>query len=150
MIKHVNNGKCPKCALIFDKYKGFHPGLRAWFEGVQLAHPEAHVSSAGRGKLEQELFFKQGSSRAKYGQSAHNYNAAIDIFKLHMNGAEWPKPWFTDVVGAAVKKLNENPSDFKLKWYGEPGSKFYELPHVEIKDWASLPLPLVEPLAVIA
>lgn len=143
--KHINNGACPKCAELFDKFKGFHAGLREWFEEIQAKHPEAHISCAGRGRADQELFFKQGSSKAKFGQSAHNFNAALDIFKLHMNGAEWPREWFKSVVAPAVKAHNENPdSVFKLNWYGEPGAKFYELPHVEIKDWPTLTLSRVE------
>ena len=25
-----------------------------------------------------------------------------------------------------------------LNWYGMPGSKFYELPHIEVKNWKDL------------
>jgi hypothetical protein len=144
--KHTNNGKCKKCELIFNRYPGFHPGLKNWFFQLQANYPEAHISDAGRGKATQEEYFKKGSSKAHYGQSSHNFNAAIDIFKLHINGAEWPRDWFKAVVKVAIDAHNA-VATFKIKWYGEPGSKFYELPHCEVDGWKNDPtLTLVEPL----
>jgi hypothetical protein len=134
-VRHVNTGRCPKCAEIFDRFV-HHAGLRAWFEGLQVGTPEAHISCAGRGKADQDAAKKAGTSKAGWGQSAHNYGLAIDIFKLHLSmGAEWPKDWFAAHVAPAIKAQNEAGSQFQLTWYGSPGSSFYELPHVEIKDW---------------
>lgn len=156
--KHLNTGNCEKCIELFDKYPGFHPGLRGWFTGLQLCFPDAHISCAGRGKYLQELYFKQGSTRAHWMESAHNYNLAIDIFRLTPTGAEWGPTWFRNVVGAAVKAHNEPDTankisailmkvglDFKIKWYGDPDSRFFELPHCEVDGWKSRPdLTLVE------
>lgn len=136
-VKHLNNGDCPKCELIFNKYPGFHEGLKAWFKDIQKNHPEAHISAAGRGKADQEEFFKKGTSNAHYGQSSHNYGLAIDIFKLHDSGAEWPKEWFTAVVRLAVITNNKDGA-FKINWYGEPGSPYYELPHCEVANFKEL------------
>lgn len=139
-VRHINNGRCPKCAQIFDRYP-HHAGLRAWFEGLQSGLPEAHISCAGRGKADQEAAKKSGTSNAGWLQSSHNFGLAIDIFKLHLAmGAEWPKEWFKAHVAPAIKAQNEDAdADFKLTWYGSPGSAYYELPHVEIKDWKKLP-----------
>jgi len=142
--KHANDGKCSKCELIFNRYPGFHEGLKAWFVQLQASHPEAHISDAGRGKLAQEEYFKKGTSKAHYGQSSHNFGAGLDIFKLHINGAEWPKDWFNTVVKPAIDAHNA-AADFKIKWYGAPGSAFYELPHCEVADWKTKNLKLVEP-----
>lgn len=142
--KHLNDGKCEKCLLIFDRYPGFHQGLKNWFIQIQASNPEAHISGAGRGKLEQEEYFVKKTSNAHYGQSAHNFNAAVDIFRLHQNGAEWPKTWFTDIVKPAIEAHNAAAS-FKIKWYGMPGSAFYELPHCEVDGWKTMGLNLVEP-----
>lgn len=144
-MKHVNNGNCDKCDEVLDRYPGFHEGLRLWFKAMQKKHPDAHTSCGGRGKADQEDAFIKGTSRAHYGQSAHNYNLAIDIFRLTLNGAEWPRLWFRDVVGTAVIKNNADP-DRKLviTWYGMPGSKFFELPHCEVESWKSVPHALVE------
>lgn len=132
--RHTNNGKCEKCELIFNRYPGFHQGIKDWFFEIQKNHPEAHISAAGRGKLEQEEYYKKGTSKAHYGQSGHNYNAAIDIFKLYIGGVEWPKSWFDAVIKPAIDAHNAVAS-FKIKWYGAPGSKFYELPHCELENF---------------
>lgn len=128
-VRHVNNGDCPKCEEIFARYPGCHPLLLDWFTQLQKRFPDAHISCAGRGKKDQEDAKKRGASKAGYGESAHNYNMAIDIFRMHQAGAEWPKEWFAKVVG-------ENLPEW-LQWYGKPGSKFYELPHVEVLNWRS-------------
>jgi hypothetical protein len=139
MTRHLNNGRCPKCVEIFDRFPGAHQGLRTWFfQEIQKKTPDAHVSCVGRGRADQEDAFKKGTSKAQYGQSAHNYNVAIDIFKLHLNGAEWPRDWFKANVGPAVARHNQSGADFKLNWYGAPGSKFFELPHVEILNWRDI------------
>jgi hypothetical protein len=135
MAKHINDGKCAKCAEIFDRYPSFHSGLRRWFEALQAKHKDAHISNAGRGKLEQEEFFKKKVSKAHYGQSAHNYGCAIDIFQLDGNGqAAWPRGWFDAVVGFGVNVAR----DPALKWYGQKGSPYFELPHVEVANWRDL------------
>jgi hypothetical protein len=129
MSKHQNNGKCQKCHAIIDRYPGFHAGLRAWFEELQAKNPEAHVACAGRGQDDQEMLFHRKATRAHFGQSAHNYNAALDLFEM---GGETVKDiyeikWFKRVIGPNVPEW--------MEWYGKPGSKFWELPHVEVRDW---------------
>lgn len=130
MLKHENSGNCIKCDEIFNKYPGFHPGLKFWFQRLQQNNKDAHISCAGRGEIEQEACFNRGTSRAHYGQSAHNYNLAIDIFQLQDAIAVWNAGWFNKVVKPTLL-----PS---LEWYGMPGSRFYELPHVEIKGWKDM------------
>lgn len=137
--KHVNNGNCPRCDIIFDRYPGFNAYLRQWFKDLQAQHKDAHISCAGRGKKEQEEYFLKGTSKARYGQSAHNYNAAIDLFRLEQNGASWARNWFENIVLPAVKAHID-----RLNWYGLPGSPYFELPHIELRDWKKLSLKLVE------
>lgn len=142
---HLNTGNCQSCLLIINKYPNFHSGLLGWFTSLQKANPEAHVSCGGRGRVDQESDFSAGRSRAHYGQSAHNYNCALDLFRLTLQGASWDKPWFNSVIVNAVDLQNSNPSKtFDILWYGLPGSPYYELPHIEIMSWRSLGLPLVE------
>ncbi len=125
--KHINNGNCPKCDEIFDRYAGFDAGLRSWFKALQACVKDAHVACAGRGAEEQETAFKKGTSRAHFGESAHSYNLAIDIFKLHATGAEWPRSWFDAHIAPALTA--------DLEWYGAKGAAFFELPHIQIKNW---------------
>lgn len=141
-VKHENNGRCLKCMEIFDRYPGFYEPLRAWFEAFQISHPEAHISCAGRGYDDQEALYIRKATRARYGQSAHNYGAAIDIWENTGNASDiYEKTWFREVLKPRLVDW--------LNWYGEPGSKFPELPHVEVKNWRELAkrkaIKLVEP-----
>lgn len=140
-MRHQNTGACSGCVGILDRYPGFHEDLRIWFHAVQIENPDFHVSCAGRGRVEQEAAFYRGASKAHYGRSAHNWNAALDAFQLKDGKALWERPYFEEVVG-----LNLYP---RLKWYGAKDAEFYELPHIEIADWRALSekgaLQLVEP-----
>lgn len=143
--KHLNTGDCDKCDALFEAYPGFHAGLRTWFKALQKRLPDAHISQAGRGKKDQEEYFRKGTSKARYGQSSHNFNAAIDLFRLVQTGADWDKFWFEARIAPEVLSFNKDPkNDFKLNWYGSKGHAFYELPHIEVEGWKTLGLKKVE------
>lgn len=141
-LKHLNSGKCEKCIQIMDRYPGMNLDLRLWFALFQSKHPEAHISEAGRGVIEQEAAKAKGASKASFGESAHNYNCAIDMFELDGDLNIYEKEWFEKVVAPEIPEY--------LVWYGVPGSKFFELPHVELRNWKNLrdegKVKLVEPL----
>lgn len=131
MSHHKNDGDCQRCNEIFDRYPGFHQGLRNWFKQVQKNNPEAHISCAGRGKQDQEDLLRKKATRADWKESAHNWNCAIDIFEQSgdtKNIYEWP--WFVRVIEPVLT--------LDLVWYGKPGSSFFELPHVEVRNWKAL------------
>lgn len=129
-MSHTNNGKCPKCQEALDKFPGFYQPLREWFESLQAKHPEAHISEAGRGREAQELDFKHGFSKAHYGQSAHNFNCALDFFSIQPGKNIYDLEWFHDVLAKNLEPW--------LNWYGAPGAKFPEVPHVEPHGWQDL------------
>lgn len=130
MVRHLNNGACPKCLEIINKYKGFHEGLANWFKELQAKLPEAHVSHAGRGKAEQEQYKKAGTSLAGYGESPHNYNLALDIFRIASTGkAEWQKSWYIDNIFPLVPEWIMPGGNFK---------RLKDYPHFEVKAWRSL------------
>lgn len=132
-MKHTNTPTCDKCEEVLNRYPGFHPGLRTWFYTVRSSNPDAHISAAGRGKADQEAFFKAGTSKAHYGQSAHNYNAAVDFFRLTLaGGAAFDAPWYKSTIGPAALS---NPN---LRWYGQPPISFLEYPHVEVAAWRQM------------
>ena len=93
----------------------------------QAAHPEAHISCAGRGSIDQEAKRAQGRSNARFGESAHNYNCAIDMFVSLPNKGIYDLEWFTLIMAPEVPDY--------LEWYGAPGAKYSELAHVELKEW---------------
>lgn len=129
--KHLNTGRCEKCEEILNTYPGFDEGLRAWFYTFQAMHTDAHIAHAGRGRKDQEEALKKGNSKAGFGQSAHNYNAALDFFRLELGGATWQTKWFIEVVGPCAML---NP---ELVWGGNWKS-FKDYPHVELKNWKEL------------
>lgn len=142
-MRHVNSGACQKCFDIMSKYPGFYEPLGKWFFDFQKAQPEAHISCAGRGREEQETLFQSRRSRAHYGESAHNWNAALDIWENSGDIARiYEKLWFIDILQPALPSW--------IEWYGRPGAAFQELPHVQPANWKRLRdtglLALVEPM----
>lgn len=131
MIRHENNGFCKKCQIIIDTYPDFNPELREWFEELQFDHNEAHTSCAGRGRVDQESLFERGATRAHFGESAHNYNAALDLFAI-ISGENtiYPVAWFNNILSPKIPDW--------IEWYGRRGSRFYELPHVQLKNWKQM------------
>ena len=104
-------------------------------QGVELL-----VTCTRRTLEEQAALYAQGRTtpgkivtRAKPGQSAHNYGCAIDIVPL-VNGkplwqfnAKNPGPiWST--IGRIGQGLG-------LTWYGSPLAPFVEGCHLELPDW---------------
>jgi hypothetical protein len=131
-MKHENNGACERCQQIINRYANFHPQLRAWFEAFQKKVPTAHASCAGRGELDQEECLRRGASKAHWTKSAHNWNCALDIFELGGKST-------TDLYEYDWYKLNLAPNLIpEIDWYGAPGAKFPELPHVEWRGWREL------------
>lgn len=108
----------------------------------QAKHPEGHVSCAGRGYVDQEACFHKGASKAHYGESAHNYNCAIDTFVMLCGKTIYDAIWYRDVLAPTIPAF--------LSWYGAKGAPYFELPHIELRDWRRLRdskvLSLVEPV----
>lgn len=128
-VRHTNSEKCARCEHILSKYQ-VHPELLAFFYVFRAAHPDAHISASGRGELEQNEHFEKKVSKAKWGQSPHNYEPvmALDWFRLtQAGGASFDLPWFREVMNPMVKKFD------KLVHGGD--WKFKDWPHVELADW---------------
>lgn len=129
-MRHANNGKCEKCLEIINRYPLFNSSLLMWFQVFQAKYHEAHVSCAGRGKQAQEDAYNHGFSRSKWGFSAHNFNVALDLW-VNKDGLNiYDKTWFDTILAPEIPSF--------INWYGRPGSSFYELPHIEIKDWRKM------------
>lgn len=130
-MSHKNDGSCSRCIELFNHYDDFNQSLKNWFIELQRSYPEAHISCAGRGKADQEAAFSKGISRARFGESAHNYGMAIDIFvQLHGEKTIYPLDWFENVLQPNLEPW--------LEWYGAKGAVYYELPHIEIRGWKQI------------
>lgn len=152
MSKHLNNGDCPKCEEIIKTYPSFYSPMYLWFKHTQKQHPECHTSCAGRGLLQQEEEFKKKASRAHFGESAHNWNCALDLFEMQGDTKNiYEKEWFSIVITDAVENAKSICGE-ELNWYGREGAPFHELPHVEPLRWKTYKgtkIVLVEPLVLV-
>lgn len=126
---HSNDGKCSGCRAMFEKYPNFYTPLQLWFQELQEAIPTAHISEAWRDRIGQDVLWQRRATKAKFGQSSHNWGAGIDIF-CNQKGNIYPMDWFTNEIKPRVPDW--------IIWYGSPDAKFYELPHFEVKDWERL------------
>ena len=127
---HENNGACIGCINMLNAHPSFNLRLSTWFKEFQSRHPEAHISCAGRGRIEQEILYQRRATRAHYPQSAHNWGAAIDIFCNNDSITIFPVKWFYEVLRPEIS--------IGLTWYGSPGAEFYEMPHIEVSGWSEM------------
>ena len=143
--KHENVYNCLKCNEILIKFNGLHDHMYLFVNELKKLDCSAHISCASRGRVEQEVYFQRGASNARYGKSAHNYGAAVDIFRIDEKGLlSYSEAWFNKTVGKLVKEWNKAGVYEPLDWYGAKGSEFYERPHVELDNWKKLGLKLAE------
>ena len=117
-LKHLPGPNCNSCNL---KLIGAHAEIRKWFlENVKPLFPDTHVSCAWRDFKKQKEYFDNGQSKARPGQSKHNFldqygepcARALDLFKLSAEGkAEFPAEYYEEIA----RKCH----DEKIKWGGE-------------------------------
>lgn len=124
-----------------NEFPGFSVLLRDWFQRMQEFNHSFHCSDAGRGYLDQELYFQRKSSLAHYGESAHNFNCALDTFFV-IDGK------YSVDLDLYAKNIEPHIPEW-LQW-GHNWSRFKETPHFEIKAWRMLrdhgAADLVEPM----
>lgn len=129
MAKHEISPKCPKCQEML--YAGLaDPVMRQWFEDLQVQRPEVHIAYVYRNKDDQDKFFREGKSKAKFGLSPHNYMPclAIDIFFL-VNGQYYlDESW--------LKNIASNLPD-GIEWGGN-FPKFPDGPHFQRIGWIKM------------
>lgn len=97
-----------------------------------IKYVDFKVLDAQRGRAAQELAFKQGNSRAHFGQSAHNYVPAIaaDLF---------PAPYDWNNLAsfkklALVMKREAKKLGIPIAWGGD-WPKLKDMPHYELTPW---------------
>lgn len=129
MAKHDNSGACAHCLEILNKYPKFDEDLLQWFRASQAETPNFHAAEGGRGREAQEDDFDRGLSKAHYGESAHNYNCAIDTFFIVKGKYSLDESLFR-MVAIGLPSF--------IEWYGAAGAKFYERPHFEKVGWKEL------------
>lgn len=127
-LKHTNDGACKKCMEIIFSYADPYEPLIEWFVETQKQLPDMHCSEVGREKARQERMVETHRSNAHWEHSSHNWNCGMDIFRNAK--VIYDEDWFRGVFAKFVPPW--------LNWYGAIGSKFYELPHIEPRNWEAL------------
>lgn len=88
------------------------------------------VHALYRNKADQDRMYRNAVSKAKWGQSAHNFGMAADI--VHF-GRYWDltrKEW--EVIGLIGKEVARR-TNIKIEWGGD--WSFYDPAHWELADW---------------
>ncbi|MFU0507250.1 M15 family metallopeptidase [Pseudaminobacter sp. NGMCC 1.201702] len=86
-----------------------------------------------RGSLEQNRLFKAGRSKARAGESPHNYGAAVDLIHGTKAWALSPKQWA--VLGHLGKEVAAQ-AGIDVIWGGD--WKFWDPAHWELANWRSI------------
>ena len=115
------------------------PKVDAWLAACTAAGIDVLVTCTLRSNEDQAVLYAQGRTtaghivtKAKPGQSAHNFGLAIDIVPMIHGKPDWlgtsPAWHQVGVLGQAQG----------LEWYGAPGALFPELPHFTLSNWRQL------------
>lgn len=88
------------------------------------------VVQCWRSGKEQDALFVKGVTKAKAGQSAHNYGMAVDVIHFMRGWDLTRKEWA--VVGAIGKEVARK-CNLKVTWGGD--WKFWDPAHWELSDW---------------
>ena len=83
-----------------------------------------------RDQARQDMLFRQGRSKARFGASAHNYGMAVDMVHLTRFWDMSEKQWAAiAVIGKEVARKR----GLKVTWGGD--WNFYDPAHWELTDW---------------
>lgn len=107
-----------------------HPDLQQLFHEVIKTH-DCTILCGHRGQQEQEEAFRNAKSKARWGESKHNYqpSCAVDVMPYPINWADTPG---IRALAEAVK-LSAHNLNIKIRWGGDFAG-FFDGPHYELID----------------
>lgn len=119
-----------------------HPLLRKVLDEAIKTY-DFTVICGYRGRQEQEEAFRKGTSKAHFGQSAHNYNpaVAVDLIPYPFKDADWDdlekfKELARHILAAA------DAVGVPVRWGGDwnmngkiSDERFLDTPHFELHPW---------------
>lgn len=123
VLKTSTEGAHP---LILDFTRAFLKDLKA--RGFPF-FPHSFFRS---GKVQNELYH-QGVSKARAGQSAHNFGMAVDLVHYRRLWGLTEKEW--SVIGLIGKEVARR-RNIKVTWGGD--WSFYDPAHWELRDWKKM------------
>lgn len=121
------------------KLANAHPQLQRVFNEV-IKYTDITILETTRNKFKQTEAYKKGTSKVKYGDSAHNYMPAVAI-----DVAPYPIDWnnekrfieLSTIVRREAKRLM-----IPIRWGGDwdrdgdmTDQSFHDLPHYELHPW---------------
>ena len=120
-----------------------HPDLRRLATAVAAKGPPFRVICGYRGEREQARAFAIGASKAKFGQSPHNFvpSLAIDVAPGWEGPLKWSDTKGFEAVGrafVATAKELKIPIRWGADWDMDgktTDEKFVDFPHIELHPW---------------
>lgn len=112
-----------------------HPDIKDFWQAFHKACKRRNIpvvpTEFYRSPQRQQQLFDDGFSRARKGQSPHQYGCAVDIVHARrlwdLSKQEW------DVLGAIGKEVARK-RNIKIRWGGDFPT-FYDPAHWELQDW---------------
>lgn len=118
--------------------EGAHPDIlefeRLLIKALRVRKVPMFAHSIVRGENEQNAAFAHGNSKARYGQSPHNFGCAVDIVHGRVAWALSKKQW--DIIGHLGKSVAKS-HNLKVTWGGDFKS-LYDPAHWELTQWKTL------------
>ena len=115
-------------------YRGVHPDIvvfwRAFDKHCKKRNIPLWAFEFVRSKKRQATLYQKGRSKAKAGESPHQYGMAVDVVHATRSWNLTKKEW--DVLGSIGKEIARK-KNLKMEWGGD--WKFYDPAHWQIKDW---------------
>lgn len=125
---------------IEDLHPDLQPLCRKFLQIAEEKDIDVLITCTYRSGEEQNRLYAQGRTtpgrivtRAKAGQSSHNYEIegkpaakAFDFVPMVNGKPQWA------ASHPAWQELGKIAMDLGLEWYGAPGARFREFPHVQL------------------
>jgi peptidoglycan LD-endopeptidase CwlK len=119
-----------------------HPDLQRVFNEV-VKHFDCSVICGFRGETAQQLAYDTGKSKARFGESPHNFSSsfAVDVIPYPVDWGDTERMvHFAGFVLGTAKSLG-----VELKWGGDwdrdthlSDNRFDDFPHFELANWRDL------------
>lgn len=116
------------------EYEGVHPDIVDFWKAMQKAMKGRNISVLAfemlRSDERQNALYADGKSKAKAGQSPHQYGCAVDIVHARKYWNLSKKEW--DIIGSIGKEVARK-RHIKIEWGGD--WDFYDPAHWQLKNW---------------
>ncbi|WP_299733874.1 M15 family metallopeptidase [uncultured Endozoicomonas sp.] len=124
-----------------DRLATCHPDLQRLMNKV-VERYDISIICGHRGEEEQEKAFREGKSKARFGQSKHNSypSRAVDVIPWPFNQDDWKDcDYFNHMAGYIMAVADE--LGIRIRWGGDwnmnrrtSDETFLDMPHFELMD----------------